>query len=117
MSCFSYKNSHHFDKRVAESKRMLTKHPDKIPIICEKSKNQILPHIDKKKYLVTHDLTIGQFICVIRKRLQLPPEFALFILVNGFIPSSASIIAQLYEQHKDADGLLYFEYCQENTFG
>jgi len=117
MAYISYKNLYSFDKRLSEATRILTRYPDRIPIICEKAKNQILPHINKNKYLVTQELTIGHFICVIRKRLHLPPEFALFILVDGYIPSSSTMIADLYEHHKHKDGFLYIEYCQENTFG
>jgi GABA(A) receptor-associated protein len=38
--------------------------------------------IDKKKYLVPADLTVGQFVYVIRKRIKLSPEKAIFIFVD-----------------------------------
>lgn len=113
----SFKKQYSFNNRNLEARRILTKYPDRIPIICEKTKNQNLPYINKNKYLVTQDLTIGQFIYVIRNRMKLSPEFALFLLINGHIPSSSTMIGELYEQHKDKDGFLYLEYCQENTFG
>ena len=34
-----FKKQHTFDKRVAESKRIIEKYPSKIPIIVEKQKN------------------------------------------------------------------------------
>lgn len=117
MSSISYKNQFSFDKRLLEARRILTRYPNRIPIICEKSKNQNLPDINKNKYLVTQDLTIGQFICVIRSRMRLPATFSLFVLIDGHIPSSASMIGELYDQYKHSDGFLYVEYCQENTFG
>lgn len=46
--------------------------------------------IDKKKYLVPSDLTCGQFVYVIRKRLKLPAEKAIFLFVNGVIPPTAA---------------------------
>ena len=117
MSYLSFKHKFSFDKRLLESQRILSKYPDRIPIICEIAKNQNLPLINKNKYLVTNDLTIGQLICVIRNRMKLPAEFAIFLLLDGHIPASASTIGELYDQYQDSDGFLYIEYCQENTFG
>lgn len=73
--------------------------------------------IDKKKYLVPCDLTAGQFVYVIRKRLNLPPEQAIYISVNGSIPPTASLMSTIYSEHKDADGFLYCTYTGENVFG
>jgi GABA(A) receptor-associated protein len=39
------------------------------------------PEIDKKKYLVPTDLTVGQFVYVIRKRIDLNAEKALYVFV------------------------------------
>ena len=73
--------------------------------------------IDKKKYLVPADLTVGQFVYVIRKRIRLSPEKAIFIFVNGVLPPTAALMSAVYEEHKDADGFLYIQYSGENTFG
>jgi len=89
-----------------------------MPIICEKAPNQkTLPSIDKIKYLVPADLTVGQFMYVIRKRLKLPAEQALFFIINGNIPSSADMMSKIYSDDKDQDGFLYIGYMAENTFG
>eukprot|EP00981_Chlorochromonas_danica_P009110 scaffold2505_cov152-Ochromonas_danica.AAC.3 len=76
-----------------------------------------LQDIDKKKYLVPADLTCGQFIYVIRKRLKLPSEKALFLFVNGSIPPTSAMLNAIYDQHKDKDGFLYMCYSEENVFG
>jgi GABA(A) receptor-associated protein len=60
---------------------------------------------------------MGQFLYVIRKRLRLLPEKALFLFVNGTIPPTTSLINEVYNRHKDDDGYLYISYAQENTFG
>jgi GABA(A) receptor-associated protein len=74
--------------------------------------------MDKVKYLVPYDITVSQFITVIRKRLSLKPEVALMVSIeDGIVPSSISSIGDLYNAHKYADGFLYFQYYQENTFG
>lgn len=71
----------------------------------------------KKKYLVPSDLTVGQFMFVIRKRLKLPPEQAIFLFVNGTIPPTGALMNQIYDEHRDVDGFLYITYSGENTFG
>lgn len=63
------------------------------------------------------DLTVGQFIYVIRKRIKLPPERAIFIFVDNVIPPTAALMSTVYEVQKDEDGFLYITYSGENTFG
>ena len=76
-----------------------------------------MPNLDKSKYLVPCDLTVGQFMFVIRKRMKLPSEKAIFLFVKGSIPSTNTIISNLYDSSKDEDGFLYVSYSGENTFG
>jgi GABA(A) receptor-associated protein len=73
--------------------------------------------IDKKKYLVPADLTVGQFVYVIRKRIKLSPEKAIFIFVDEVLPPTAALMSSIYAEHKDEDGFLYITYSGENTFG
>ena len=114
----SFKHKYSFQDRCEESYKVSNKYPDRIPIICEKSNIQTqLPDIDKHKYLVPKDLTLGQFIHVIRKRMNLKAEEAIFLFVSNNIPSSSSIVSDLYNRYKDPDGFLYMQYAKENVFG
>merc|ERR1739838_318068 len=106
-----------FDKRKKEADRIIKKYPERIPVICEKASQSDISDIDKKKYLVPSDLTVGQFVYVIRKRIKLEPEKAIFIFVNNTLPSTAAVMSALYEEQRDADGFLYIAYSGENTFG
>lgn len=101
----------------AESDRIRVKYPDRLPVIVEKSEKSKVQEIDKKKYLVPADLTCGQFVYVIRKRLKLPAEQAIFLFINGVIPPTAELLSNIFEQNKDEDGFLYITYSGENTFG
>jgi len=111
------KKQHDFDKRLAEASRIRKKYPNRIPVICEKNTRSDIDDIDKNKYLVPADLTVGQFAYVIRKRLKLKPETAIFILVGTTYPSTATEMSALYEEHKSDDGFLYLKYSGETTFG
>jgi GABA(A) receptor-associated protein len=113
-----FKNKYPFKQRKLDCNQILLKYPDRIPIICEKHPySRTAPDIDKHKYLVGFDLTIGQFISVIRKRMSLKPEVGLYIFINDSIPSNSSLIECLFLDHKDKDGFLYVYYDVENTFG
>jgi GABA(A) receptor-associated protein len=115
----SFKTNYSLYNRLIESKRVLEKYKDRIPIICEKSIKcgKDCPNIDKNKYLVPHDLTVGQFIYVIRKRMSLSAEKALYLIINGFIPSNSNYLSSLYNYYKEEDNFLYITYTFENTFG
>jgi GABA(A) receptor-associated protein len=119
MHFLSFKDQFRFEDRLEEAKRVLAKYPDRVPIVCERSPiaSHDCPIIDKKKYLVPRTYTMGEFLFVIRKRLKLPPEKAIFLFVNDTFPATSSLIGDIYYRHKDKDGYLYISYSQENTFG
>ena len=95
---------------------ILEKYPDRVPIIIKTVFK--LPLLDKHKYLVPRDLTVGQFIHVLRRRIDLESEKALFIFVDGgILPSTSSIISEIYDKHKNKNLFLYMEISLENTFG
>ncbi|GMM31298.1 ubiquitin-like protein [Martiniozyma asiatica (nom. inval.)] len=112
-----FKEDHSFEKRKAESLRIRSKFADRIPVICERVEDSDIPEIDKRKYLVPSDLTVGQFVYVIRRRIHLPSEKAIFIFVNDILPPTAALMSSIYTQYKDEDGFLYVLYSGENTFG
>ena len=72
-----YKQINSEEVRMQESSRVLIKYPDRIPIIVCKANDCNLPTIDKQKFLVPKDMTVGQFMYIIRKRIRLKPEKAL----------------------------------------
>jgi GABA(A) receptor-associated protein len=113
----SFKEKYTLEKRTLEADRILKKYPDRIPVIVESSKDSNLPTLDKNKYLVPSDISIGQFMYVIRKRISLTPEQAMFIFVNNQMPVQTSVISQVYKEHKGQCGFLYMTISGESTFG
>lgn len=111
------------EKRKSEAERIRAKYPDRVPVICEKADRSDIPDIDKvwnrensehdllyvwilhwhcmscpclqKKYLVPADLTVGQFHYVIRKRIKLAPEKALFLFCSNSIPPNGTFVLLL----------------------
>ncbi|XP_010849158.1 PREDICTED: gamma-aminobutyric acid receptor-associated protein-like 2 [Bison bison bison] len=105
------------EHRCVESAKIRAKYPDRVPVIVEKVSGSQIVDIDKRKYLVPSDITVAQFMWIIRKRIQLPSEKAIFLFVDKTVPQSSLTMGQLYEKEKDEDGFLYVAYSGENTFG
>jgi len=111
-----YQDTVPFEKRQAEANDMLQKYRDRIPVIVQR-RSADAPPIDKRKFLVPSDLTFGQLVYVIRKRLALPAEKAVFVLINNQLPLSSELMIRIYHEQKNADDFLYVYYCLESTFG
>ena len=112
-----FKQMYTLQQRKDESFRILEKYPDRLPIIVERHKKSNLNEIDKKKYLIPNDLTVGQFMYVIRKRIDIKSEQAIFVFINNRVPPSGALLSSLYMSNKDVDGFLYIKYDSENVFG
>ena len=150
----SFKTTHPFEARLDEAQRIKSKFPGRVPIIVERANKSDLPVIDKNKFLVPGDLTVSQFVFVVRKRLALSPEQSLcvlalallsrnarafcvrlvlrapprprhrpplrlrrFLFVSGSLPTTGTLLRELYANFADPDGFLYALYAAENTFG
>jgi GABA(A) receptor-associated protein len=119
MSTKYFKDRHSFDKRFEESSRIVNKYKTKKPVIVEKKKYQKnVPDIDRSKFLVPDDLSMAEFMYVIRKRIKITPDKSIFLFVgDGTLVPSSLTIGQVYSESKDMDGFLYIKYCGESTFG
>ncbi|RNF06536.1 Atg8-like protein 1 [Trypanosoma rangeli] len=112
-----YKKTHNLEYRLSEAAKVRDKNPDRIPIICEKVDGSGIGDLERGKFLVPSDLTVGQFVLVLRKRVTVEADEAIFLFVNGAVPPTTAQMSDLYAQHKDEDGFLYIKYSGEATFG
>ena len=113
----SFKDTNPFEQRAAESARIRAKFPGKVPIIAERAQGSELDDLDKHKFLCPSDLTVGQFVFVLRKRMILSPEKALFVFVGSVLPPTGVMLKEVYDQFADRDGFLYVRFTGEATFG
>uniref|UniRef100_A0A8C1DTR6 GABA(A) receptor-associated protein like 2 n=1 Tax=Cyprinus carpio carpio TaxID=630221 RepID=A0A8C1DTR6_CYPCA len=86
-----FKEDHSLEHRCVESAKIRNKYPDRVPVIVEKVSGSQIVDIDKRKYLVPSDITVAQFMWIIRKRIQLPSEKAIFLFVDKTVPQSREI--------------------------
>lgn len=114
---FRFKQQYTPEQRKQEADAILQKYPQRIPVIVERAPNSHVPSIDKQKFLVPNDITVAQFMWIVRKRIHLSPEKALFVFVGRLMPQSSLSMGDLYATYHDDDGFLYLAYSGENTFG
>ncbi|KAI5599069.1 hypothetical protein POPTR_002G189450v4 [Populus trichocarpa] len=113
----SFKDEFTFEQRLEESQDIIAKYPLRVPVVVERYCKTDLPEMEKKKYLVPRDMSVGQFIHILSSRLRLTPGKALFVFVKDTLPQTAALMDSVYESLKDEDGFLYMCYSSEKTFG
>ena len=103
---------------IGSAKEILKQYPDRVPVYIEKGDNKITEELKKNRYLVPRDITMGQFMYVIRKQLKIKPEDAIFIFCNNSIIPSAEILSEVYDKYKDKETeFLMMKYYRETVFG
>lgn len=101
-----------------ETDVILHKYPRHIPIVVRTQDNSL--KLSKCKYLVGGDLTMGQFMFILRKKLdgKLKASQAIFMFVNNVLPPATKMMSEVYHDNKDPEThLLFIKICKENTFG
>ena len=70
------------------------------------------------RYLVPNDLTAYKFSYIIRKRIKMPEKDSLYFFVQGkFVLKGDTLMSEVYDNKKDADGFLYISYTDDTTLG
>ena len=112
----SYKEKYSFEERCERSKLMREKYPSKIPVVLTAEKTI---ELKSSQFLVSSDLSFAQFICMVRKNYttSLRSHEAIFCMVNRCLPPNTSLLSQIYQEHSEADGILYINITKESTFG
>jgi GABA(A) receptor-associated protein len=117
---YNHKKEFTYEERLQKSAKLIHTYHERVPVIIQKNMNQPeLTDIEFHKYLIPKTLLMSDFVCLIRKKIALDSKVALFFFVsekNILVPNTFTM-EQVYMEHHDADGFLYFQYSAENTFG
>ena len=115
---FSFKKRFSLDKRIEEFNKVIIKANGKIPVICEKDPKSHIEKIEKYKYLISPEMRVNQFEYIIRNKLNLSKEKAIYFMVNGKIAIvGTQLFFEIYAKFKDPDGFLYLTYASEDIWG
>jgi GABA(A) receptor-associated protein len=121
-----------FEMRAEESRRILSKYPNRVPVIIERAPRSDLPEIDKKKFLVPGTMLCGEFRYIIHKHITqsaaaktsyghqqqaLTADQTIYLFVKNSSPKTGALMSEIYETLKDEDGFLYMTYAAEDTLG
>jgi len=97
---------------------MMIKYPNRVPVIIEDSDTIILKHY---KYLVPKNISISQFIYIIRTNMNIGEKQAIFIFVKSdeeyILLNLNESMENTYNAYKQPDNFLYIKFKIENTFG
>lgn len=93
------------------------KYPDRIPIILSRTANSDMGELKNSKFLVPKNMSVSQFISLVRKRLNMDQAKAIFMFVENQLPQLTMSVDELWNEFKDEDDILYLTYSSENTFG
>ena len=99
--------------------QMMLKNPNRVPIIINSNSFKI----DTLKYIVPDTITIGELMCMLRKKNNITPQEAIFLFIKdnnnnsnnaninktnnkskkeneGILVPSSSTLGSLHQQHK-----------------
>ncbi|XP_063233784.1 microtubule-associated proteins 1A/1B light chain 3C-like [Bacillus rossius redtenbacheri] len=95
------------------------KFPNKVPVVVERfQKEMYLPDLDKTKFLVPQEITMSQFLTIIRNRMHIDSTQAVYMMVNNrSIISLSRTLSEVYAEHRAEDGFLHVTYASQEVFG
>lgn len=107
------------DERKEKLEKLISKNPNKIPIIFEKHKDSRLKiEAEDAKFISTKNIKLGEFTKQLRDMWKLKEDTTLFFSCGSkAVLKPDVLIGDLYEQNKEEDGYLYIQYREVETFG
>ncbi|XP_047550567.1 gamma-aminobutyric acid receptor-associated protein-like 2 [Lutra lutra] len=84
-----FKEEHLLEYRCVQSVKTQVEYPNRVLVIVGKVSGSQTVDNDKWKYLVPSDITVAQFMGIIRKRSQFPSEKAIFLFVGKTVSQSS----------------------------
>jgi GABA(A) receptor-associated protein len=93
---------------------VIRRHPNRVPVKIDENSDF---DIERRKYLIPRDMTLGNFVSYLRKHIKINKHEAMFVLIDGILPPVSATFESLYITHVNEDRLLHIILKRENTFG
>ncbi|KAF8764858.1 Gamma-aminobutyric acid receptor-associated like protein [Argiope bruennichi] len=114
---WKYKKRKSLESRKVESKEIFQLYPNSIPVVLEKAPNGRVPTAQKEKYLVPRNLTVADFLLMVRKNVLLHDDSSLYLMAGrGKVLSPSWTMGEVFDKEKDEDGFLYLIYNSYYNF-
>lgn len=99
-----------------QSLQKITRNDNYLPIIINVQEQSV--KIKKLKFLVMKCSNASGLFDVIRKRIGLTPEKAMFLFIKNTLVNNSKTVGEIYEEYGDKENkVLVFCLKLENTFG
>lgn len=93
-----------------EAGKLREKYPNRIPVVVNTTGDLV---INRSKYLVPDDLTLGEFTIVLRKRINIKACEAIYMFINGKIYPSNMHLKTICGENN----CISISVAKESTFG
>ncbi|GIY64590.1 autophagy-related protein 8c [Caerostris darwini] len=113
---WKYKKRKSFESRKQESLDIYHLYPKSVPIILERAPNGKTPTAQKEKYLVPRNLSVTNFILMVKKNMILNHDASIYLLSKGKVLPPSWTMGEVFNEEKDEDGFLYLTYNSYLTF-
>jgi hypothetical protein len=90
-----------------------SRHPAKIPIILQLSKELEGKYNSKKKILIPFDYTVSELMTFIRIKMSIRSGDAIFLFFDDKLLSGSQRLYDVWDKRT----FMFVRVCQENTFG
>ena len=100
-----FKSQFSFEERKLQATAAMKKYTGRIPVFVYSKNNT--ENIQKNKFLVPNDITVGQFVYIIRKNIKLESNQGIFIFIDNILPPTSKLMSEMYREHGEEDGFLY----------
>ena len=94
------------------------KYPNYIPIVVRVHNDKSIK-LTKFKFLVGGEITLGQFLSILRKKItNIKSTESIYLLINNTLIPITLTLSMIYKEKRDHEtDMLYITICKENTFG
>lgn len=97
--------------------RMRQHYPGRVPLVATTTSSVSATTTTSFKFLAPEELQVSQFLYVLRKRMQVNANEALFLFCEGRVLSGNLTLLELDHTCRGSDGLVHVTVSTENTFG